>query len=186
MEANPNEIIKFWFEETKPRFQFKKDKDFDNKVKSRFGNLLEKAKIGELDSWKNNPESLFALIILLDQFSRNIYRDDKKSFEGDELAVKIVKEGIEKGFDKQIDPKRRMFFYMPFMHSENIENQERCIELIKELSKENKKAKLNLKYANMHKDIIEKFNRFPHRNKILNRESTEEEIDFLKTKGSSF
>ena len=147
---------------------------------------MAKAKLGRLDSWKQSAESTLALIILLDQFSRNVYRDDEKSFEGDELALNIAKEVIEKQFDKKINPKRRMFFYMPFMHSENIKDQERCIELIKELAKENKKAKRNLKYSIMHKNIIEKFNRFPHRNKILGRKSTEEEIDFLKTKGSSF
>ena len=186
MENNPESIIKFWFEEITPKEQFKKDKDLDKKIKSRFRELLRKAKAGELDSWKNNPESVLALIILLDQFSRNIYRDDKKTFDGDELALNIAKEGIQEGFDKQINPKRRMFFYMPFMHSENIEDQEKCIKLLEELAKENKKAKRNLKYSIMHKNIIEKFNRFPHRNKILNRESTREEIEFLKTKGSSF
>ena len=183
---NPDSIIKFWFEEIEKDLQFKKDKDLDEKIKSRFGELLEKAKQGELDSWKQSAESTFALIILLDQFSRNIYRDDKKSFEADKLALNIAKEGIEKGFDKQIDSKRRAFFYIPFMHSENIEDQKKAIELFEELSKEHEGANNNVKYAIMHKDIIEKFNRFPHRNKILGRKSTEEEIDFLKTSGSSF
>ena len=186
MQNNPDSIIKFWFEEITPKKQFKKDKDFDEKVKSRFGELLEKTKARELDSWKQSAESTLALIILLDQFSRNIYRDGKKSFEGDKLALKIAKEGIEKGFDKQIDSKRRAFFYMPFMHSENIEDQKKAIELFEELSKEHEGAKNNVKYANMHKDIIEKFNRFPHRNKILGRNSTKEEIDFLKNPKSSF
>lgn len=183
---NQDSILKFWFEGIDPSLQFKKDEKLDQEIKTKFGDLLEKAKAGELDSWKNNPESLFALIILLDQFSRNIYRNNGKAFEADKLALSIAKQGIEKGFDKQINPKRRMFFYMPFMHSENMENQEKCIELFEELAKENEKAKHNLKYAKMHKDIIEKFNRFPHRNKILNRQSTKEEIEFLKTKGSSF
>ena len=186
MENNPDSIIKFWFEDIGKDLQFKKNKNLDDKIKLRFHGLLEKAKQGELDSWKNNPDSAFALIILLDQFSRNIYRDDKKSFEGDVLALNIAKEGIEKDFDKQIDSKRRAFFYIPFMHSENIEDQKKAIELFEELSNEHEGAKNNVKYAIAHKKIIEKFNRFPHRNQILGRESTREEIEFLKTKESSF
>lgn len=183
---NPDSIIKFWFEEIDASLQFKKDKDLDEKIKLRFGELLEKAKVGKLDSWKNNADSTFALIILLDQFSRNIYRDNKKSFEGDVFTLNIAKEGVEKGFDKQIDSKRRAFFYIPFMHSENLKDQEKAIELFEELSKEHEGAKNNVKYAIAHKKIIEKFNRFPHRNQILNRGSTNEEIEFLKTKESSF
>jgi len=138
--------------------------------------------IGEIDSWTNEAESCLAYIIILDQFSRNMFRDTPQMYAADSLALDASKYAIKKGFDKQVK-KGRSFFYLPLMHSENLENQEECIKQFEILS-EGKES--GTEYAIKHRDIIRQFGRFPHRNKILSRESTKEEIEFLTKPGSPF
>ena len=151
------------------------------------------AKSIKFDEIKENPEEILAVVILLDQFSRNIYRDSPRSFAHDNIALNIVLKSIEKGLDKKMKAVERAFFYMPLMHSEDIEVQEKSVECFSGLEAEYKDnddfAQLvtqNRKYAVLHYDIIQKFGRYPHRNKILGRKSTSEEMEFLKGPGSSF
>ncbi|MBF8302770.1 MAG: hypothetical protein HW396_1051, partial [Candidatus Dadabacteria bacterium] len=154
---------------------------------------LELAVGGKLKSWENTPRGTLALIILLDQFSRNIYRGTAKAFSQDSLALYVCLRGIEKGFDKRLHPVERLFLYMPLEHSEDLEMQKKSVEYFSMLEKlfpappslASMVSEFK-KYAGMHYVIIERFGRFPHRNEILGRKSTPEEIEFLKQPGSSF
>lgn len=179
MNISYKEIIKFWFEEISPKQHWVKDQDFDNLIRTRFGQLHQLACIVGIEEWRTNPESSLAEIIILDQFSRNIYRDDKRAFENDDLALKLSMEAINKNFDTKLDKTKLLFLYMPFMHSEDKEVHKKAVELFE-------RGDLDLEYEYKHKEIIDRFGRYPHRNKILGRESTLEELEFLKESGSSF
>jgi len=197
-----NKILDFWFGEMKnsgapdkkkQKMWWQKDKNLDKLIKKKFEILLKRAKSGEFEEWTDNPEGMLAVVILLDQFSRHIYRDTVNAFSQDEMALNIVISAMLKGFDKQLVVVKRTFFYMPLMHSEDIDIQIKSVECFSELKKEYIKndetadiVKINKKYAIMHYEIIKRFGRYPHRNKILGRESTAEEIEFLKEQGSSF
>lgn len=159
---------------------FSKSDDFDRQIRERFGELHAAAANGELDNWRKEPESALALIILLDQFSRNLYRDDARAFAQDEKACEIADAAIESGFPEKVDPELRSFFYMPFMHSEKIADQRRSISLQHALG-----GRDSLKYAIIHHDIIHRFGRFPHRNKVFGRYTTPAEQAFLKSGGFS-
>ncbi len=172
-------ILKFWFEETKPYQWFRRNLDFDASVRTRFTALHQSAINGELDAWSDDPRPALARIILLDQFSRNIFRDDPRAFAHDHLALEAAQKAIALGHDRSFDAKERAFFYMPLMHSENLAAQERCVALIKTRLP----GSMNEPHAIEHYDIIKKFGRFPHRNKVLGRKSTPAEIEFLKTGG---
>lgn len=186
MIVNPKRILEFWFEELEPSDWFKKSEELDSKIKEEFLETFQEATKGNLNNWRENAKSSLALIILLDQFSRNMFRDKKEAFENDSLALEIAKESIEKKFDLELGEKKT-FMYMPLMHSETIEDQKECIRLFSKATLENLEAYVNnLKFAIAHYEIIKKFNRFPHRNKILERESTKEEEEFLKQPNSSF
>ncbi len=178
-------ILKFWFEDIDPKKWFMKDETFDRTLIKKFSDLHDEIISNKHTDWENNPDSALALILVLDQFSRNMFRDTPKAFKSDKFALRVAKNSIEKGFDKKVT-KGRQFFYMPFMHSEKLEDQEKSILLFTELAKDDNKSEKLITYAIAHYDIIERFGRFPHRNKILNRESTNEEIEFLKTPNSSF
>ena len=174
-------VLKFWFEETKPEQRFKKDSQFDQTIKDRFGKLLERAARSELYKWRDDIEGRLAEVIVLDQFSRNIHRDSPLAFAQDPLALAMAQEAIRLPEHKNLPPEKKAFLYMPFMHSESLPIHERAMELFSEPG-----LGFNLKYEIMHKEIIEKFGRYPHRNQVLGRTSTPEEIEFLKTEGSSF
>lgn len=196
------EILEFWFgrlekddvpSQEKQKMWWKKDKSVDNFIKKEFEGCIIKAVSGDVDDWLKTPKGMLAFIIVLDQFSRNIYRDIPKAFSQDKLALRVCLEGIKKGFDKGLHPVARMFFYMPFMHSEDLEDQKKSLERLTILEEEfSKNLEIrdllvnSKKYAQMHFDIIERFRRYPHRNRILGRVSTPEEIEFLKQPGSSF
>lgn len=173
------EIIKFWFDEINPSQHWVKDPAFDELIRKRFDNIHEEAAQNTLIEWRNEPLSALAEIIILDQFSRNLYRDSPLAFANDILALGLSKEAIEKGFDNQMDDQKVAFLYMPFMHSEDREVHIEALALFSNRS-------LDLKYELMHKEIIDEFGRYPHRNKILGRESTTEELDFLAKPNSSF
>lgn len=183
MTITPDDIVSFWFDEAGPKAWFAVSAVFDQKVKSRFGHLLEDWQIGtSLDNhpWLQEPESALALVITLDQFPRNIYRDQPKAFAFDEDALSAAKLAIYAGFDLEIEEKRRSFFYMPFMHSEDLGAQNTCVILCKDRLPESDST---LKHAKAHRDLIKRFGRFPHRNKILNRPSRPDEIKFLEEGG---
>ncbi|MCI0481529.1 MAG: DUF924 domain-containing protein, partial [Candidatus Dadabacteria bacterium] len=151
------------------------------------------AREDKLREWEKTPRGTLALIILLDQFSRNILRDTPGAFSHDPQALETAAKGIEKGFDKVLHPVMRVFFYMPFMHSENLDMQERSITLFGALERDfpsppglGKMLSSNRDYAERHYAVVKRFGRYPHRNKILGRESSPEEIEFLKQPGSSF
>jgi uncharacterized protein (DUF924 family)/uncharacterized protein (DUF1499 family) len=175
-----NKILDFWFQNESN--WFKKSDYFDDIIKAQFlavHNLITKNKFNH---WKSKPQSLLAMIIALDQFSRNMFRDTQHMFRSDKQALSLAKFALEKNWDKEFDnEKYRTFFYMPLMHSESIEDQSLCIKLFEEST-----LKQSLEFAKKHRDIIAKFGRFPHRNNILGRVSTPEEIEFLKQEGSSF
>jgi len=191
-------ILEFWFGsleggftvESRGKLWYSGGKTVDDEIKKKFGSLVEKAIKGELDSWKETAEGRLALIILLDQFTRNVYRKTKKAFASDEYAMELCKEGLQSGQDKELLFIYRLFFYHPLEHSENLEDQELCIQLSQDVLEEvpevyKKRVEGFLNYAKQHRDLIKRFGRFPHRNEILERKSTEQEIEYLK-KGHRF
>ncbi|MBZ8182786.1 DUF924 family protein [Oscillatoria salina] len=186
------EILEFWFGKAgeegygKQRQEwFVKKDEFDREVRSRFLDTYDRAAAGELDEWKNNPDSCLALIIVLDQFSRNMFRGQPQAFATDEKALELAKYAVSKGYDKELLPVQRWFIYLPFEHSEKLADQERCLELFSSLESDPESAS-SIDYAKRHYQVIKRFGRFPHRNSILGRKSTKEEIEFLQQPGSSF
>lgn len=172
-------ILDFWFSsEVKPKW-FAKDVNFDQEIKDKFEGYYEAAKKGILASWENSPLGTLALVIILDQFPRNMFRGSFLSFATDNLALSHSKKAIEKNYDAELTKEQKQFLYMPLMHSENLEDQMLSMELFSHISENNE-------YAKRHMEIIKRFGRFPHRNAILNRKSTDEEIIFLLEPNSSF
>lgn len=179
----PNDVLNFWFEELKPSdwFNPSNPEELDTTIRNRFGTLLEKASACELYQWRSTPNGSLAEIIVLDQFSRNVYRNTPKAFAQDALALALAQEAVSKGYDKDMEPQRLAFLYMPYMHSESAIIHEKALELFSQPGLE-----FNYGFEIKHKAIIDRFGRYPHRNKILGRESTPEEELFLKEPGSSF
>lgn len=180
MKISPSwqEIIRFWFDEIEPAQHWKKDPDFDQLIRDRFGEIHTAATKCETYTWREHPEGRLAEVIVLDQFSRNMFRDRPESFAWDNLALALAQAAIQVGADNTIDKERVPFLYMPFMHSESAAIHEIALELFKDLR--------NYEFELKHKAIIDRFGRYPHRNEILGRLSTPEEIEFLKEPGSSF
>lgn len=178
---NYQDILDFWFSpKTQPNW-FAKSDQFDQSLKEKFGNILEQASRAELWSWRKNADGRLAEILVLDQFSRNIFRDTPRAFAQDSLALALAQEAISQDLDKQLSPEQRSFLYMPFMHSESKLIHEFALKLFQRLGNPE-----NLEYEIKHKIIIDRFGRYPHRNQILGRESTEEELSFLTQPDSSF
>lgn len=178
---NYQDILDFWFSpETQPNW-FAKNDQFDQSLKEKFGDILEQASRAELWSWRKNADGRLAEILVLDQFSRNIFRDTPRAFAQDSLALALAQEAISQDLDKQLSPEQRSFLYMPFMHSESKLIHEFALKLFQRLGNPE-----NLEYEIKHKIIIDRFGRYPHRNQILGRESTEEELSFLTQPDSSF
>lgn len=175
------DVLRFWFEEIKPSAWWVKDEEFDRRIKNEFLELHSRATRCELYEWRENIQGRLAEIIILDQFSRNIYRGLPQSFASDPLALSLAQEAIKFGLEKELDQVQKSFLYMPFMHSESLKIHNIAVTLFQEMGNQN-----NLDFELKHKSIIEKFGRYPHRNIILGRESTKEELEFLKTPGSSF
>jgi uncharacterized protein (DUF924 family) len=171
------DVLEFWFGLPK-QAHFTKDAAVDAEIKSRFGDALEAAKAGGLDGWLETPDGALAMVILLDQFSRNIHRGSAETFAGDAKALAIADELLRSGSYKQLPADRMSWLVMPFMHSEQLADQERCVELCKEHGLDS-----TVSYAIGHADIIRKFGRFPHRNGILNRPMRPEEQAFLDEGG---
>ena len=180
-DAYIEQILQFWFEEITPKDWFTKNPDFDEQLKQRFGDLVEDAIGARLDSWAKTKEGRLALILLLDQMTRNIYRDTPKAFAGDEMALALSLRAVHDGYLEDSTIEECQFFLMPMMHAEDLDIQNKSIPLFEKYT-----HKDVAKFAHKHKDIVARFGHFPHRNAILGRPSTEEEIRFLKEPGSSF
>ncbi len=175
------DLLAFWFSEGAKAKWFVRDDTFDAELRRRFGPLLAEARLGKLTHWADSPDGALARIILLDQVSRNVYRDTPEAFAADALALAGAKDAIAKGHDLRVAAEMRIFFYVPFEHSENLADQDESVALCEALGDDN-----YLDYARRHRAIIARFGRFPHRNAILGRSSTPEEIEFLKQPDSSF
>ena len=176
-DINPADVISFW-REVGPKGWFEKDAAVDEDIRTRFLRLHETAAAGELESWEQNAEGTLALLILLDQFPRNMFRGQARAYATDPLARAIAASAIVHGFDAQVMPDMRGFFYLPFEHSEDMADQERSVALCK--ASGDAEA---LKWAEVHADIIRRFGRFPHRNPVLGRDTTPEEQAFLDSGG---
>jgi uncharacterized protein (DUF924 family) len=174
-------IYEFWFKEISPAQRWKVDAAFDQTVRDRFSAMHAQANRCELFAWRKEPIGRLAEIIVLDQFSRNMYRGSPAAFASDPLALALAQEAVTAGTDLKLTPDERVFLYMPFMHSESRALHEVALNLFEALGIEN-----NLNFERRHKAIIDRFGRYPHRNEILGRESTEEELEFLKQPGSGF
>ena len=181
---HPTAVLDFWFNRDRKDW-FEKNPAFDEEIRARFLQLYEQAMREELSYWREKPASCLALVILLDQFPRNMFRGSAKAFAADGLARVAASVIQEHGWDKAMTPDERMFAYLPFEHSESLADQERCLALMKEIAVFPQTADLP-KWAEAHVVIIRRFGRFPHRNAALGRASTPEEVEFLKQPGSSF
>lgn len=194
------QILSYWFGDVvdqpelmqqKLAFWYGKNDDVDNDIRQQFGEHVERASQGDYDDWQKTAEGRLALIILLDQFTRNIYRNTSEVYAADAKALQIAMQGIELGHDQQLQPIHRVFMYMPLEHAEDKLIQQRCVELFEQLANSvpdsQHKLYLNfLDYAIKHQEVVDRFGRFPHRNKLLNRQSTQQEQEFLQQPGSSF
>ncbi|MES2675790.1 MAG: DUF924 family protein [Pseudomonadota bacterium] len=176
-----NEILKFWFEDISPAMWWTSDENFDAQVKHRFLPLLQQAAQGEFYTWRNDPRGRLAEIIVLDQFSRNIYRNTPAAFAQDPMALVLAQEAITHNIPQYLSEAERGFLLLPYMHSESKKIHEFAEPLYRNLA-----AKGNYEFELKHKAIIDRFGRYPHRNSILGRISTDEELEFLKQPGSSF
>ncbi len=187
--ADPAAIRSFWFgaeRDGQPRQSwFRKDENFDREICQRFLTVWERASAGELNVWRENAHDCLALIVVLDQFPRNMFRGSAQAFASDALALTTARHAIERGYDLKLQPVERMFIYLPLEHSESRADQEECLRLMKSLSVFEETRDLHV-WAEKHRVIIERFGRFPHRNEALGRESTAEEIEFLSQPGSRF
>lgn len=179
-----DEILEFWFgKEDDPGYgQFREewfaaDPEFDEEIRNRFLKTHEEARAGRLDHWQQHPRSALALVILLDQFSRNMFRGSPRMYDTDARARSVAGNAVKEGLDQELPAFQRWFLYMPFMHSEDPADQRRSVELFRAMGED---VETNLDYAIGHKETIERFGRFPHRNEILGRESTPEEVEFLE------
>ena len=189
-------VLKFWFgppdegEErpTGEQLWFQADTRVDRLIEERFGDLVEKAKAGQLDGWANQPRGRLALIIVLDQLNRNVHRDSPEAFAGDDKALALCFDGLDDDVDKKLSLIERAFFYMPCSHAEDTDAQLAGVEVFESLlddapPEQKKTIRGFLQRAQKHRDIVERFERFPHRNGILGRQSTPEESAFLQHSG---
>ena len=183
---NAKKILDFWFKESLAEELFRKKNSFDKKVRDKFFNDYEKAIINEYDDWQDEPKSCLALIILLDQFSRNLFRNDKKAFEQDHKCRLIVNEAIDRGDLEKLGINEKLFVLLPLLHSEEISDHIYVHNLSNVHLKNHPQITLIKSSWKNHTDVIKKFKRYPHRNKALDRQSTPEEIEFLNQSNSSW
>jgi len=179
-------ILDFWFKETPFEMRFKKDEKFDQKIKDNFLKDYELACQNEYDDWQDNPMSCLALVILFDQFSRNMFRNDKKAFAQDQKTRLIVNDAVYSGYLEAMNVNQRLFMLLPLIHSEEISDHEMAYYLLNKYLREHEGYNKIKKFWQDHTKAIRQFHRYPHRNEILGRESTEEELEFLKGPNSSW
>lgn len=178
---HPQTILDFWFTELTPKHHFAKDAGLDDTIRTRFGANLQAAARCELFAWRNTPEGRLAEILVLDQFSRNVYRDTPRAFAQDALALALAQELVASGQDRSLPLAKRSFAYMPYMHSESALVHGQAVLLFDQPGMED-----TLRFERAHQTIIDRFGRYPHRNALLGRESTPEELAFLREPGSGF
>jgi uncharacterized protein (DUF924 family) len=186
-----DEVLDFWFgRDGEPGYGgfreewFRKDPEFDREVRDRFEELQERAAAGDLDGWRQDARGCLALVILLDQFPRNMFRGDPRSYATDRKAQETAEYAVDHALDRELPEFQRAFLYMPFMHSEDLGHQRRAVELFGTLQEWGGSDPTH--YAVLHMEIVERFGRFPHRNEVLGRATTPEEAEFLQQPGSSF
>ena len=191
-DAKVRAVLEFWFgapgepHADKPRkIWFQKNAAFDIEIRTRFAEEVGVARAGARAEWRDSARTCLALVIVLDQFPRNLFRGDVRAFATDAAALEAAKHAIARGYDQALAPLMRTFLYMPFLHSENIDDQETGVELMRSMGDAPMAAE-SVKAAVQHRDIIARFGRFPHRNAVLARSSTAEEAAFLEQPGSSF
>lgn len=193
--AGAQSVLSFWFGdpeqpdgtfEARRKLWFGKSEETDRQIYQQFHSLYAQAATGELDHWQQEPESTLALVLVLDQFPRNMFRDSPQSFATDARAKAVAERAIAHQYDQALTPEQRLFLYLPLEHSENIDDQHRSVALFETLLSEAPHLQEAYDYALRHRDVIERFGRFPHRNEILGRSSTPEEQEFLKQPGSRF
>ncbi len=175
------QVLQFWFEELEPKQWWVKDTELDAQITQRFGELHQQAIQGELHAWRGSALGSLAEVIVLDQFSRNIFRDTAGAFAADPLALALSQTAIERGYDRILSPTQRSFLYMPYMHSESKLIHSEAVQLFEALG-----ISSTLEFEFKHKAIIDRFGRYPHRNAIVGRDSTAEELAFLEQPDSSF
>jgi uncharacterized protein (DUF924 family) len=168
------DVLEFWFGALDPEQWFKKDESVDAAIRGRFGSLYTDLSEDLPAAWPSSAGPCLAMVVVLDQFPRNIFRDDERAFESDAAALSLAKHTVQRRLDHTLPREKRLFIYLPFEHAEDMEEQSRAVELIEALGNAQWTA-----YAKQHQDIIQRFERFPHRNRILGRESTPEEIEYL-------
>ncbi len=190
--SGPGEVLDFWFgapgspEHGRVRDAwFRKDADFDASIRERFGDAIETALAGGLQDWAQAPGSALALVLVLDQFTRNVFRGSPRSFAGDTRALALARAIVARGWDAGLAPVRRWFVYLPFEHSEALADQRESLRLFATL-RDDPQAGSAWEWAVRHHDVVARFGRFPHRNEILGRPSTPEETEFLRQPGSRF
>ncbi len=191
-QAEIQAILRFWFGEPpgsyaqqKPLW-FGKQPTLDAEIRQQFGQTYQQAVDGQLNDWRESPQGCLALIVLLDQFARNMFRDTAPMFATDGQALGLAEFAVEQGYDQQLSPLERIFIYLPFEHSEDRDDQTRSVALFQQLVEEAPELTDVLDYAKRHQVVVERFGRFPHRNRILGRDTTPEEAEFLTQPGSSF
>lgn len=189
--TTPRDVLDFWFSPQAQPLWFEKVPAFDDQIRARFAAAVHEAQQGGFETWRQSPEGSLALLILLDQFARNIHRGSAKAFLGDARARSVAATAIERGFDRRLPFLHRRFFYLPFEHGEAMADQDRAIALFSQWLDEASPADRDealeqLDYAHRHRDVIARFGRFPHRNEALGRDTTEAEADFLRRPNSSF
>lgn len=174
MTLIPDEILQFWFSEKVKPLWFNSTPEFDAELRTKYLAVYYAALNNKIDEWKESAEGCLTLVIILDQFPLNMFRGLPESFGGETKAIETAKYAIDKAFDEKLTDEQKAFMYMPLMHSENLEDQDLSVALFE-------KAGLteNLRFAKHHREIVRRFGRFPHRNRILDRESTEAELDYL-------
>ena len=191
-DPSADEVLEYWFGPADGpewgklrRLWFGGGAAVDDEIRARFGELHERACEGEFDDWQQRPQGCLALVLVLDQFSRNLHRGTARAFGADAKALALARVAIERGWDRDLDPVQRWFFYLPFEHSENLDDQRRALALFESLPDDDNR-KLGVDYARQHLEIIERFGRFPHRNEMLGRVSSPEEVKWLAAGGTRF
>ena len=190
-DTSPAEVLAFWFSDRARPLWFVTNAAFDDEIRARFGAAVAAAAAGGFDRWAGDAEGALTLVILLDQFSRNIWRGSPRAFAADAKARAIAGAAIDRGFDRRLPLDRRHFFYLPYEHSEDAADQARSVFLFRRWAEDHgaagrEKALDQMTYVLRHQEIVQRFGRFPHRNEILGRESTAAEIEFVKEPKSSF
>ena len=186
MHTRTKKILDFWFKDTPPKKRFQKHKDFDALIKKNFLKDYELASSNDYDDWQDSPLGSLALVILFDQFSRNMFRDDPKAFSQDHKSRLIVNDSVYAGFLDKMDQDQRFFMVLPLIHSEEITDHEMAYYLLDKYLKDHSGITDIKKFWKDHTKVIRKFHRYPHRNKILGRQSTPEEIQFLSEPNTSW